>query len=177
MAIINILMGPTGAGKSVQGEKLAREHGWAHLSTGELLRHDGKMASLMETGQLAPSAEVERVLSIAIERAGLNRVIVLDGYPRLMDEVQWLELHIADWGRAIGKVVLIDIPREVSIERLSLRGRTDDTPLALAEKWQEYEDETAPVIRYFEAKGMLIRIDGTGTEQEVCSRIKKVFNV
>lgn len=172
-----ILMGSAGAGKTVQGQRLASELGWTHLSTGVLLRADATRAAQLATGKLTPPSEVERVLEQSVYAAAPDRTIVLDGFPRMVDQAEWLDGQLRVWKRAIKQVLLLEVSPEVSHSRLSARGRTDDTPAAQAVKQSAYELETKPVLDYYESRGLLHRIDGHGTKDEVYSRITKVFNV
>ncbi len=177
MENIVILMGPTGAGKTVQGKRLAAALGWEHLSSGELLRLNAQMAPQLASGVLSPSADVERVLEKAVHNVVANRTIVLDGFPRMLDEAEWLESRLPEWKRTVSLVIVLEVTPDISGSRLMLRGRADDTPEALAEKWRAYNDETKPVLDFYERRGILSRIDGDGTEEEVYSRITKVFNI
>ena len=81
MGKLVVFMGPTGAGKSVQGELLAERYGWVHLSSGTLLRRDPQAAAQMRDRRLAPAPEVERVVGEALARVPEDRPVVLDGTP------------------------------------------------------------------------------------------------
>jgi adenylate kinase len=177
MGEVVILIGPTGAGKTAQGERLSAAYGWTHLSSGELLRHDPKLAAQLASGALTASYDVERVVEAAVRGVSKDETIILDGFPRLLDEAEWLTSRLSEWGRPLRFVILLVITAQVSEVRLKLRGREDDSPEAQSMKWHEYADETRPVLTYYEKVGLLVRIDGIGSEEEVYSRIKKVFSL
>src|SRR6266536_2997617 len=131
MGELILLMGPTGAGKSVQGDLLAQELRGVHLSSGELLRRDPKAAAAIADGRLAPASEVERVVGEAVAAVEPERAIVLDGFPRTMSNVRWLEQNLPKQGRRLRGVVLLELDWETSMKRLGLRDRADDAPDAV----------------------------------------------
>jgi adenylate kinase len=175
MGTLITLMGPTGAGKSVQGDLLAEKFGWAHLSSGKLLRADPQAASQMVDGRLAPAEEVERVVKQAMEKVPEDTVIVLDGTPRTQHNVDWLNNELHKLGRTLELVVLIELDIETSMRRLGLRGRADDAPAAVRAKWTLFESITRPVIEHYRELGMLATVDGRGTIEEVHAHILAVL--
>lgn len=175
MGVLITLMGPTGAGKSVQGDLLAEQYGWAHLSSGKLLRADPHALGLMVDGRLAPADEVERVVKEAMEKIALDRTIVLDGTPRTEHNVEWLDKELPKLGRSLKMVILIELDIETSMKRLGLRGRADDAPKAVEAKWKLFESVTKPVIAHYEQLGLLVKVDGRGSIEEVHQQIAGVL--
>ncbi len=175
MGTLITLMGPTGAGKSVQGDLLADKFGWAHLSSGKLLRADPQAAAQMVDGRLAPAEEVERVVKEAIEKVPEDTVIVLDGTPRTQHNVDWLENELHKVKRTLKLVIFIKLDIETSMKRLGLRGRADDAPDAVRAKWSLFETTTTPVINHYRELGMLATVDGRGTIAEVHAHILRVL--
>ena len=175
MAEIVILLGPTGAGKSAQGERLAAARGWVHLSTGQLLRRSPMVAKQLGDGRLLPSTEVERVLEAAVAEVPVGQGIVLDGFPRTTDQAEWLDGRLADWQRQLARVLLISIDEATSEQRLRLRGRSDDNIIAQRKKWREYETIMAHVADYYERHQQLATIDGRGSMDEVEAHIKEAL--
>ncbi len=167
MGKLIVLMGPTGAGKSVQGELLAERWGWVHLSSGTLLRRDKQAAAQMRDGRLAPALEVERVVGEALAKIPNERPVVLDGTPRTWSNVHWLELNLPKLQRTLDAVVLIELDIATSVKRLGLRGRTDDVPTAVREKWELFDTVTRPVIQHYRDLGLLVSVNGRGTIEEV----------
>jgi len=178
MGQLIVLMGPTGAGKSVQGDLLAEQFGWVHLSSGKLLRRDKQAARMLTDGRLAPAEEVHRVVGEAIERTPEGSTVVLDGTPRRQSDVEWLDENLPKFKLAITAVILIELDIATSLKRLGLRGRADDAPEAVREKWKLFEDVTGPVIQHYRDLGLLVTVDGRGSieqvHQEVVSALEKV---
>ena len=166
MGELVILMGPTGAGKSVQGKLLQQKLGWVHLSTGELLRQDPESAQKLASGQLAPAAQVERVLRNAVSNVDTDTTIVLDGFPRTTEQADWLDRETEQWGRQLTRVVLIEIDPETSAARLAQRQRYDDVAAARDRKWAAYRKMTQPLEAYYKSRHLLARVDGSGTVEE-----------
>ena len=175
MADVVVFLGPTGAGKSAQAARLAASRGWVHLSTGQLLRRDPVVAKLLGDGRLSPSAEVQRILQAAVDEIPAEQGIVLDGFPRTEDQAEWLDGFLAARSRRLARVIQIDIDEATSEQRLKLRGRSDDNILSQREKWREYESIMMVVAQYYEAGGLLTKIDGRGSMDEVETLIKGVL--
>lgn len=174
MKPVVVLLGPTGAGKSEQAKLVATRRHWNHLSSGELLRKSGLLDELLNAGKLAPSQMVEELIEQEISTAD-ERPIVLDGFPRLLDEAVWLDQHVSGAGRHVARAILIELSREESAKRLKARQRHDDTAAAIAEKWHEYQTETLPVLEYYRQLGLLTAIDGRGSIEEVYERLERAL--
>jgi adenylate kinase len=176
-----IFMGPPGSGKGTQARLLTDEHGWVHLSTGDLFRDHlrrgtalGTLAEAhMSKGRYVPD---EVTVGMVRERvAGIPRAtrIVFDGFPRTLPQASALDELLRERGRAVGRAVLIEVARAALIERLSARatGRSDDSPEVIAKRLDVYEEQTRPVIERYERAGALVRVDGVGKIDEVRARI------
>ena len=173
-----ILLGPSGAGKSVQAQYLVSRHpNWVHLSSGDLLRSDSIVAKRLASGELVPSAEVERVLSqaLAVNEAAIT--IIFDGFPRALDQAVWLDQVLAVAGRQLVAVVHIDLSLELAKQRLALRRRLDDQAGAFEIKWQAYLDKTLPVLEYYKKQGIVIAVNGASTSNKVGQTIEESLHV
>lgn len=169
-----IIFGPPGAGKSVQGQMLAARMGWRWLSTGQLLRdtRDQDIAKYLQVGQLVPHQVVTRVMSEAIHKSTDIKRIILDGFPREVEQAKWLVDSQPDHGRSINLLIVLDVSRDEISKRLSIRGRNDDQPEVIDARVSEYFSETQPVIDFFDARGAdVVHIDGEGSVGEVHDRI------
>jgi len=173
-----VLMGPSGAGKSVQADYLVSRHaGWMRLSSGDLLRADSSVAACLASGELVPSSEVERVIAQALEANDSAAMIILDGFPRTLDQAAWLDRALSDRQRPLVAVVHLDLPLEVARQRLALRQRSDDGVDALAVKWREYQVKTVPVLSYYERQGIVINVNGAATRVRVGRTIEESLHV
>ena len=171
-----IFFGPAGAGKSVQGNLLAARNDWRWLGAGQLLRdsRDPELLAEMSTGKLVNPEIVNKVMGEALDRAD-DRVqkVILDGFPRQLEQAKWLVEHSANHGnRKIDLVIVLEVPRSEVLRRLEIRGRLDDQPEVIDERLKIYRQEMYPVLNYFNENGVKIaHIDGTGTVGQVHDRI------
>lgn len=171
-----VFFGPAGAGKSVQGNLLAARNDWRWLGAGQLLRDskDPELLAQMSTGKLVDPEIVNRVMGEALERAKSKQVkkVILDGYPRQLEQAKWLVENKTRHGRDIDLVIVLEVPRTELMRRLEIRGRLDDVPEIIDERLRIYRQEMYPVLNYFNEKGVRIaHIDGTGTVGQVHDRI------
>lgn len=169
-----VFFGPAGSGKSVQGQLLSARHGWRWLSAGQLLRDskDEELHKIMSTGQLVPYEATNKLIGQAISKAKDIDHLILDGYPRELEQAKWLVNHKSDYGRDIGLVIVLEVPKSELLKRLELRGRVDDTPEAIEQRLQIYRQKMYPVLSYLNEQGVSIaHVDGVGTVGQVHDRI------
>lgn len=169
-----VFFGPAGAGKSVQGQLLAARNGWRWLSAGQLLRdtHDMELIAEMQTGKLVNPAKVNELMSDALKRAKSIDRVILDGYPRQLEQAKWLIETQPEHERSIALVIVLEVPRAELLKRLEVRGRLDDTPEAVDERLRIYRTEIYPILTYLTEQGVRIaHVDGTGTVGQVHDRI------
>jgi adenylate kinase len=179
MAPLVIILGPTGAGKSYQSKEIAHRHGWTRISSGDLLRATGNEDILksLAKGELTETTLVQGLLEEALTTLPIGRGLVLDGFPRMMSEVEWLEANMSRFNLELKAAIEITVAREVSNERLQHRNRTDDEKKAIDHKWREYEKETKPVLDHYRKQGKLVEVDGTPDEPTVAREIEKKLGV
>lgn len=170
-----VFFGPAGAGKSVQGQILAARHGWRWLSSGQLLRdsRDPAIVEEMRKGALVSSEQTNEVIADALERAKDIDNVILDGYPRKLEQAKWLVETQPRHERAIAIAVVLEVPRAELEKRLRVRGRVDDTAEVIEERLNIYRQEIYPILTYLtEQKVKIAHIDGTGSVGEVHDRIE-----
>ncbi len=172
MGELIVLMGPTGAGKSVQGDILAKDLGGVHLSSGNLLRQDPRTAEKLVSGMLMPESEIERVVGAAIAAVPQDQPIVLDGTPRTVDQIHWLDGELRRDGRELKRVIMVDLGLDTIMQRLRLRDRADDAPQVIEVKWNEFQTKTKPVVEAYRETGLLRVIDGSGSVEQVAELVK-----
>jgi adenylate kinase len=170
-----VFFGPAGAGKTVQGNLLAARNDWRWLGAGQLLRdsRDPELLARMSTGKLVDPEIVNRVMAEALARANDKvKKVILDGYPRQLEQAKWLLENKQLHNRDIDLVIVLEVPRSEILRRLDVRGRMDDTPEIIDERLRIYRQEMYPVLNYFNEHGVRIaHIDGTGTVGQVHDRI------
>lgn len=179
------MLGPPGAGKGTQAVRLARALGVPHLSTGDMLRSNvanntelGRRAqAFMEAGDLVPD---ELVTAMVIDRLQQNDAAcgyLLDGYPR--NPAQADSLVEAFGEEVLELALLLDVDEDELVARLVKRGeeqgRSDDTEEVIRNRLAVYEEQTAPLVEYYESRAKLARIAGLGSIPEVFGRAIEVL--
>ncbi|MAT71830.1 MAG: adenylate kinase [Planctomycetaceae bacterium] len=174
-----VLFGAPGVGKGTQAVRLCERLGVPHLSTGDMLRaarREGTPLGIeagiyMDQGKLAPDALVLQIVEDRLEQPDCRQGFVLDGFPRTEPQAVALDEWLAEHGTPVDRVVQIVVAREVILERLSKRGRTDDDQDVIAKRLEQYERLTEPLIHYYTARGVMHAVDGLGTPDEVFERL------
>ena len=178
-----LIVGPQGSGKGTQGVLVADAFGVPQVATGDIFRANvaggtelGKrVQAIIEAGDLVPDALTSELVRDRLEQADAARGFLLDGYPRNRGQVDDLDAFLTARGEALDAVIELEVPRAESIARLQQRaadqGRTDDTEEVIANRLAIYERETAPILDVYRARGIVVRIDGVGSLDEVTERI------
>lgn len=183
-----IFLGPPGAGKGTQAERLAREQNLVKISTGDILRDHmargtelGQMVKpIYDAGQLVPDAIL--IALIRDRLAGMEPVrVIFDGFPRTTAQAEALDMLLEELGAPVSAVPLLEVPDDLLIERIVDRGRqalaegqtprADDTEEVARRRQQVYRDQTQPLIDHYGARGHLRPVDGVGSMDEVYRRI------
>lgn len=173
-----LFVGPPGSGKSVQGQLLSARHGWRWVSAGQLLRDTKDPAAYehMTKGEMVNNDLVNRLVGAAIERASDITHLVLDGYPRELEQAKWLVDELPKHERNIAAVIVLNVPNEEIARRLKIRGRLDDTDEVIAARTKLYHDETQPILDYYRSLGITVRdVNGFGSVGQVHDHIDQVI--
>ena len=171
-----VLLGPPGAGKGTQAEKLAEKLQIPHLSTGELFRQNinnrtklGLEAKgYLDAGDLVPSELTNELVDDRLSNSDADGGFILDGYPRSVQQAKALHDMLERRGTRLDAVLEFRVPEDVLLERLKARGRADDTDEVILNRMKVYRDETAPLIEYYSSE--LRTVDAVGTVDEVFAR-------
>lgn len=183
-----LIVGPQGSGKGTQGVRIAESYGIPVISTGDIFRANIKngtelgqqVTSILDRGDLVPDELTSEIVRDRLSQADAANGFLLDGYPRNAVQVGHLESFLSARGEALDAVILLDVPRDESIERLQRRaseqGRSDDTPESIAHRLDIYEHETAPILETYSDRGIVDRIDGVGSLDEITERISAALD-
>lgn len=176
-----LILGPQGSGKGTQAKRIADAHGVPHVSTGDILRSavaDGtelglRVEPILERGDLVPD---ELMVALIRERLAGEDGFVLDGFPRTLAQAEALDAMLAEIGKPLDTVLLLEVSDEVSSRRMLGRaaeeGRSDDTPEVIAKRLRLYHELTRPVVERYRDAGELAVVDGEQTMDEVFAAIE-----
>lgn len=171
-----ILTGVAGSGKSMQGKMFADEHGYAWISTGEILRVlvTGRRRQEMLEGKLLSDNEVIKILDTVLNLINPNQEFVLDGFPRTTIQADWLLDQVHSGRLSLTAVVNLDASEDVVKSRLMARGRQDDTEESIAKRFEEYRTVTLPILEYFKREDVHVyNIDASKEPRAVHDDILK----
>ena len=175
-----VILGRQGSGKGTQSERLIEAYGCVHLSTGDVLRAAaaagtdlGRQAkAVMDSGGLVGDDIMNGIVHDRLARDDIASAgVLLDGYPRTSEQADALEAILDDVGHRLDVAVNIDVPISDVTARMLARGRSDDTLEAIQRRLELYEEQTAPLRDWFEARGLLATVDGVGPPDEVFERV------
>jgi adenylate kinase len=180
-----IIMGPPGAGKGTQAVRIAERFGIPAISTGDIFRSnikDGtdlgkRVQQILDSGGYVPDEMTNAIVRDRLAWVDAAPGFLLDGYPRTPGQVAFLDQILAEHGHALDGVVELTVDEEAVVDRLlkraEIEGRADDNEETIRNRQAIYRKETAPLIAIYEEHGVLIKVDGMGTVDEVTERVIK----
>jgi adenylate kinase len=188
-----ILLGPPGAGKGTQAQRLVEKHGIPQLSTGDMLRAAVaaktpvglKAKAVMDAGELVSDEIVNAIVAERIDQKDCRDGFILDGYPRTLVQADAVEKMLRERGLALDVVIELVVDDKALVGRIAKRAeetkaagkpvRKDDDPAVFPERLREYYKKTAPLIGYYYAKGLLKQLDGMASIDDVTKEIEAVL--
>jgi adenylate kinase len=187
--MINIvLFGKPGAGKGTQAEFLKEKYNLIHLSTGDIFRFNiknetelGKLAkSYMDNGDLVPDEVTIKMLEDTVEKNPDTKGFLFDGFPRTQAQAQALDSFLASKNWKVTATIALEANDEILIQRLLERGKTSGRPDdqdedKIRNRYQEYNEKTAPLINYYNNQNKYYPINGIGSISEITARLSAVI--
>src|SRR5574341_224631 len=183
-----VLLGPPGAGKGTQAKRIADRLNIPHVSTGDLFRAmktldtplTKRVQEIMARGDLVDDRTTVEIVEDRLSQPDCaERGAILDGFPRNVDQAESLRNLLANWKTDVTLALLIDVPKEVTVQRIIDRahkeGRKDDTPEVAQRRYQVYQHETEPLVQYYDQQALLKRINGDQTIDKVTADLVKTI--
>jgi len=211
-----ILLGPPGAGKGTQAQRLEAERGMVQLSTGDMLRAaikagtpvGLKVKSVLDAGELVSDDIMVDLIGERLDRPDTSNGVIFDGYPRTQAQAEALDRLLAERGRTLDHVVELEVDEDALIERIvgrfscgncgagyhdkfklpkvhgqcdvcganEFKRRPDDNAETVRTRMAEYRAKTAPILPYYEARGMVSRVDGMAAMDDVYRSLASILN-
>jgi adenylate kinase len=184
-----VLFGKPGAGKGTQAEFLKEKYKLAHLSTGDIFRYNiknatelGKLAqTFMDRGELVPDDVTIKMLQSEVERNPETAGFLFDGFPRTISQAKALDVFLASKNQKITATIALEADDEILVARLLERGKTSGRPddqdeEKIRNRYQEYNEKTAPLMGYYNDQNKFHAVNGTGTIVEITERLSAVID-
>jgi len=182
-----ILFGPPAAGKGTQAKRLVDGRGMIQLSTGDMLRAakasgselGTRVPGIMDRGELVSDAIVIELIEERLPEAEATGGAIFDGFPRTLAQAQALDIMLKERGKQIDLVLRLKVDDAALLKRIEGRflaeGRPDDNPESFKVRLAAYNDQTAPLLPYYEGQGKLVEIDGMASIDEVAAGIDQAL--
>jgi len=182
-----LILGAPGSGKGTQGKLLAERLGLPKITTGDLIRtamRDGtplglEVQKFYDDGKLVPDSIVLGMIKEELDRPEAKEGAILDGFPRTAAQAELVDKTLAQRGQRLNYILLLDVTEDELVQRMSRRaqveGRADDTPEAIKTRLGVYQRDTAPLIAHYGQRGIVHRVPGTGSVDQISEEIKRII--
>jgi len=182
-----LILGAPGSGKGTQGKILAERLALPKITTGDLLRAAMKEGTPLgleakkfyDDGKLVPDSIILGMIKEQLDRPEAKNGAILDGFPRTAAQAELVDKTLGQRGQRLNHILLLDVTEDELVRRMSARaqveGRADDSPEAIATRLQVYQRDTAPLIAHYGQRGIVHRVPGTGTVDQIAGDIKRII--
>jgi len=180
-----ILFGPPGAGKGTQAKRIQQEYDIPHLSTGNIFRSaiknetelGKKVKSILDAGELVPDQTVVDLVREELKKEAYSDGYILDGFPRTVPQARAFDQMLKENDKSLDAFLVLEVPNDELIRRILSRGegRSDDKEEKVRHRLEVYHKQTEPVKNYYEKQGLVKKIDGIGSIDEIFERIKNAL--
>ncbi len=182
-----LILGAPGSGKGTQGKILAERLALPKITTGDLLRAAMKEGTPLgleakkfyDDGKLVPDSIILGMIKEQLDRPEAKNGAILDGFPRTAAQAELVDKTLGQRGQRLNHILLLDVTEDELVRRMSARaqveGRADDSPEAIATRLQVYQRDTAPLIAHYAQRGIVHRVPGTGTVDQIAGDIKRII--
>lgn len=179
-----LIVGPPGSGKGTQARFIGETFGIPDVSTGDIFRYHinnltplgVQVKAVVDAGDYVPDELTNRIVTERLNEPDAVNGFLLDGYPRTLEQVHYLDALLADRDQALEAVIRLVADQDEIVARLSRRaaeqGRADDTERAIRHRQEVYIRETAPLIEVYRERGLLVEVDGLGEVDAIAARIR-----
>ena len=178
-----MILGAPGSGKGTQGKILADKLGIPQVSTGDLLRaaiRDSKPLGIkakafMDSGALVPDELIFGLIQEILDSEPAKKGVLMDGFPRTTPQAEAVDKMLRAKGAKVDRVLLLEVDEKELVQRLLGRaakeGRSDDNAESIAKRLVVYKAQTAPLITYYEGRGIVKRVPGSGSVDDISARM------
>ena len=182
-----LIVGPPGAGKGTQSVRLTEAYGIPAIATGDIFRANIKnqtglgqqVKAIIDAGDYVPDSLTNDLVASRLLENDASDGVLLDGYPRTVDQLRFLDANLGNAGAALDAVVLLVVDPDEVVSRLLKRaheeGRSDDTEETVRHRQSLYARETAPLIAQYKQRGLVIEVDALGAVDDVAERISSAL--
>ena len=182
-----LLLGPQGAGKGTQAQRVSEAYGIPHIATGDILRAamaEGtelglKVKPIYDSGHLVPDELMIGLIRGRLAEDDTDTGFILDGFPRTLAQAEALDQMLREIGKELTVVFVLQLPEPVAIARLTKRaeteGRVDDTPDGIAKRLELYRRETEPLIEWYRVRSNVVTVHAERSVNEVFAEIQEAL--